>query len=128
MAGKKLEGAESQRLEEDAQRRQTGNAGDPTSPSANGPRSAKITRPTATLGPISPRPRPQPRLSLGRGRPAGHHRPRVPAVLSPWPSGTSKDPILKERLFGLTDPAGQPRRGREGVLLLPRRHARPTPT
>ena len=34
-----------------------------------------------------------------------------------------KDPILKERLFGLTNPRRQPRRGREGVLLLPRRHA-----
>jgi len=31
-----------------------------------------------------------------------------------------KDPILKERLFGLTNSEGQPRRGREGVLLLPR--------
>jgi hypothetical protein len=31
-----------------------------------------------------------------------------------------RDPILKERLFGLTN--RQPRRGRQGVLLLPRRH------
>ena len=31
-----------------------------------------------------------------------------------------KDPILKERLFGLTNARGQPRRGREGALLLPR--------
>ena len=34
-----------------------------------------------------------------------------------------KDPILKERLFGLTNARGQPRRGRQGVLLLPRQHA-----
>ena len=34
-----------------------------------------------------------------------------------------KDPILKERMFGLSNPAGQPRRGRQRVLLLPRRHA-----
>ena len=31
-----------------------------------------------------------------------------------------RDPILKERLFGLTERRGQPRRGRQGVLLLPR--------
>ena len=35
------------------------------------------------------------------------------------------DPILKERLFGLTRPPGQSRRGRQGVLLLPRQHADP---
>ena len=35
-----------------------------------------------------------------------------------------KDPILKERLFGLTNSEGEPRRGREGILLLPRQ----TPT
>ena len=39
------------------------------------------------------------------------------------PCGTARDPILKERLFGLTNARGQPRRGRQGVLLLPRRHA-----
>jgi len=30
-----------------------------------------------------------------------------------------KDPILKERLFGPTGSEGQPRRGRQGALLLP---------
>ncbi len=39
-----------------------------------------------------------------------------------------RDPILKERLFGLTGHAGQPRRGRQGVLLLPRLARRRTPT
>ena len=34
-----------------------------------------------------------------------------------------KDPILKERLFGLTNSEGQSRRGRERVLFLPRQHA-----
>ena len=34
-----------------------------------------------------------------------------------------EDPILKERLFGLTGPGGQPRRGRQGALLVPRRDA-----
>ncbi len=33
------------------------------------------------------------------------------------------DPILKERLFGLTNARGQSRRGRQGDLLLPRRDA-----
>ena len=37
------------------------------------------------------------------------------------------DPILKERMFGLTGPAGQPRRGRQGVLVVPRRPAEPRP-
>ena len=37
--------------------------------------------------------------------------------------GTGSDPILKERLFGLTNCRGQSRRGRQGTLLLPRRHA-----
>ena len=36
-----------------------------------------------------------------------------------------RDPILKERLFGLSGPAGQSRRGRQGVLLLPRLDADP---
>ena len=36
-----------------------------------------------------------------------------------------QDPILKERLFGLTNAAGQPRRGRQGTLLLSRCGAEP---
>ena len=36
-----------------------------------------------------------------------------------------RDPILKERLFGLTGPRGQPRRGRQGVLVVPRRRPQP---
>ena len=36
-----------------------------------------------------------------------------------------RDPILKERLFGVVPARGQPRRGREGVLLLPRLDADP---
>ena len=66
-----------------------------------------------------------PRLPLERGRPRRHLRPPPAASASPWRSGTERDPILKERLFGLTRRRGQPRRGRQGVLLLPRRHADP---
>ena len=35
------------------------------------------------------------------------------------------DPILKERIFGLDRAAGQPRRGRQGVLVVPRLDADP---
>ena len=45
---------------------------------------------------------------------------RLCFALALW---NGRDPILKERLFGLTGPRGQPRRGRQGVLLLPRLHA-----
>ena len=71
------------------------------------------------LGLLPARPGPQPRLSLGRRRPARHHRPRVPALLCagalerprPDPEGAALRPHR---------PRGQSRRGREGVLLLPR--------
>ena len=71
------------------------------------------------LGLLPARPRPQPGLPLGRGRPARHLRPRVPAVLRaraverarPDPQGAALRPDR---------PRGQPRRGRQGVLLLPR--------
>ena len=36
-----------------------------------------------------------------------------------------RDPILKERLFGLDRRRGEPRRGRQGVLVVPRRRAQP---
>ena len=42
---------------------------------------------------------------------------RLCFALALW---NGRDPILKERLFGLTGPRGQSRRGREGVLLLSR--------
>ena len=45
---------------------------------------------------------------------------RLCFALALW---NGRDPFLKERLFGLTNPARQPRRGRQGVLLLPRLHA-----
>ena len=49
---------------------------------------------------------PQPSLSLGRGRHGRHlRRPAAPLPV-PWPCGTARDPILKERLFGLTNSEG----------------------
>ena len=47
---------------------------------------------------------------------------RLCFALALW---NERDPILKERLFGLTNSEAQPRRGRQGVLLLPRQHADP---
>src|SRR5271165_5174371 len=60
-----------------------GSNGDRTLASANGGRSARTTARTVTRG---TRPGPVARLSLGRGN--------------------GKDPILKERLFGLTNSEG----------------------
>ena len=45
---------------------------------------------------------------------------RLCFALALW---NGKDPILKERLFGLTNSEEQPWRGRQGILLLPRQHA-----
>ena len=47
---------------------------------------------------------------------------RLCFALALW---NGRDPILKERLFGLTRDRGEPRRGREGGVLLPRRRADP---
>ena len=61
----------------------------------------------------------QPRLSLGRGRHRRALRQQAASLhrLALW---NGKDPILKERMFGLTQSPGQSRRGRQGALLLPR--------
>ncbi len=61
----------------------------------------------------------QPRLSLGRGRHRRDLRQQAASLhrLALW---NGKDPILKERLFGLTNRRRQSRRGRQGALLLPR--------
>ena len=74
------------------------------------------------LGLLPARPRAQPRLPLGRGRPARHLRSRVPAVLRAGAverrrSDPQGAPVRPDR------PRGQPRRGRQGALLLPRLHA-----
>ena len=48
------------------------------------------------------------------------HKQRICFSLALW---NERDPILKERLFGLDERGGQSRRGREGAVLLPRRDA-----
>jgi hypothetical protein len=57
------------------------------------------------LGLLPARPRSQPRLSLERGRPGRHQRPDqyVCFALALW---NGRDPILKERLFGLSGSEG----------------------
>ena len=65
----------------------------------------RLFTPRELLGLLSARPRPQPRLSLGRGWPIGHtdRQCRLCFALALW---NGKDPILKERLFGLTGSEG----------------------
>ena len=58
------------------------------------------------LGFLPARPCPLPGLPLGRGRTARHLRRPAAALLRASRSGTAVDPILKERLFGLTGSEG----------------------
>ncbi len=76
------------------------------------------------LGLLQPRPGALARLPLGRGRDRRHLRRQADALLraraverqGPDPQGAPVRPHQQRR---------QPRRGREGVLLLPRQHAHP---
>ena len=76
------------------------------------------------VGLLPARPRPLARVPLGRGRPPGDLRqppapllrPRALERAGPDPEGAALRPHGSR---------GQPRRGRQGVLLLPRRHADP---
>ena len=65
---------------------------------------------------------PQPRLSLGRRRAAGHHRPRMPPLLCRGPMERA-GPRPQRTPVRPGQHRGEPRRGREGVLFLSRRHA-----
>ena len=76
------------------------------------------------LGLLPSRSRPQPGLSLGRRRPARHHRPPGSAVLRPRALERAR-PDPQGAALRADRPGGEPRRGREGVLLLPRLHADP---
>ena len=73
-------------------------------PVGHGPRGLQPRR--HRLGLLPPRPRPLARLSLGRGRPRRHlatTTQRLCFALALW---NGRDPILKERLFGLTGNEG----------------------
>ena len=89
-----------------------------------GNRSRGLQRRRQRLGLLQPRPGALARLPLGRGRPGRHLRRPAAALLragpverqGPHPQGTSVRPHQQRE---------QPRRGRQGVLLLPRQHADP---
>ena len=71
---------------------------------------------------LQPRPGPLAAYRWGEDGLAGisDDKQRLCFALALW---NERDPILKERLFGLTNCRGQPRRGRQGVLLLRRQPA-----
>ncbi len=73
------------------------------------------------------RPCAQPRLSLGRGRPARLHRPRMPSLCFAPALWNGVDPILKERLFGLTNGEGNHGEDVKEAYFFPRCAGRPTP-
>ena len=86
--------------------RTTGNVGGPISPNGSGARSAKITRPTARAGNTSLSNNPMAGPIAG-ARTACSASPTAKAgSASPWPCGTARIRILKERLFGLTNGQG----------------------
>ena len=83
-----------------------GGAGDRTCPSASGGPSARTTAPTATPGTTSrtTTPAPAPTAGARTGSPGSRDdRQRLCFALALW---NGKDPILKERLFGLTNAEG----------------------
>ena len=96
-----------------------------TSASASGGRCARTTARAATPGTTSPTTRPAPAPTAG-ARTGWPGSPTTSSgCASRWPCGTAHDPILKERLVRPHQQRGQPRRGRQGVLLLPRQHPDP---
>ena len=84
----------------------TGDAGAPTSPSASGARCARTTAPTAPPGSYFPHDHARSRAyRWGEDGLVGisdNHQ-RLCFALALW---NGRDPILKERLFGLTGPEG----------------------
>ena len=92
----------------------TGSAGGRTSRSGSGGPSARTTPPTATAWDYFPHDHARSRAyRWGEDGLLGicDRQCRLCFALALW---NGSDPILKERLFGLTGPRGQPRRGREG--------------
>ena len=96
-----------------------GGAGGRTSANAAGERCARTTARRRRLGLLPARPRPFAGLPLERGRPGGHLRrpadpvPRTRLLERPRPDPEGAD--LRPRR-----PGRQPRRGRQGVLVVPR--------
>ena len=97
-----------------------GGTGGRTSASAPGAPCARTTAPTATRGSFFPHDHARSRAyRWSEDGLAGicDDRQTLCFALAFW---NGRDPILKERIFGLTGPRGQPRRGRQGVLVVPR--------
>ena len=89
---------------------------------AVGHRPRGLQRGRRRLGLLQPRPGPLPGLPLGRGRPGRHLRRPAAALLRPGPV-EREGPDPQGAAVRPDQQRGQPRRGRQGVLLLPRQHA-----
>ena len=88
----------------------------------NGPRG--LQRERRRLEFLHPRSGPLARLPLGRGR-AGRHLRRQAAPLLRAGPVEREGPDPQGAALRIDQQRGEPRRGREGVLLLPRQHADP---
>ena len=103
--------------------RRTGSAGGPTSPSASGAPSARTTRPTATAWNYFPHDHARSRAyRWGEDGLLGicDRECRLCFALALW---NGRDPDPQGAALRPDRARGQPRRGRQGALLLPRRHA-----
>ena len=89
-----------------------------------GHRARGLQRERRRLELLHPRPGPLARLPLGRGRPRRHLR-RPAASLLRAGALERQGPDPQGAAVRADQQRGQPRRGREGVLLLPRQHADP---
>ena len=98
-----------------------GSGGAPTSRSGRGARCARTTPPTATPGTTSLRRRPVAGLPLERGRPGRLVRRRADPVLRHRRAQRRRRPPQGTPLRPDQRP-GQPRRGRQGPLVLHRQH------
>jgi hypothetical protein len=100
----------------------TGGAGVLISANVNGGQCARIQRVRHGVGVFSARPRPQPGLSLGGKR--DRRLWRRPAAVVPGSGAVERPRPDPQRAVVRVDQfRGQSRRGRQGALLLPRRHA-----
>ena len=101
-----------------------GGSGVRTSRGASGGRFARTTPPTVTHGRTSLRPGAPTRIPLGRGRDRRTLRP----VRVPQPRGRDVERARRPAQGAAVradQPGGQPRGGRQGVLVAPGRHAHP---
>ena len=88
-----------------------------------GNRARGLQRRRRRLALLSLRRRALTRLPLEGGRLGRPLRSRAAPPFRALVLGTGRDPILKERIFGLGGAGAQSRRGRQGILVVSRRHA-----